>query len=369
MNNRIKCALTAAAMGTAWFSGACFAQSSVSLYGQVDVWAGSLKFPGSQSAAVQQGGGMSTSYWGMKGTEDLGGGYSTIFSLEDFFLPQTGASGRFQGDSYFSRNSYVGIQAPWGTIKAGRLTTELFVSTILFNPFIDSYVFSPMVYHVFLGTGTFPTYTTDQGVVGDSGWNNAVEYSAPSFNGLSASVMVGLGNTAGSNGAHKDSAQLLYFNGLFAATAVYQYVNFNNEANDMSSSTSQGAYVSGLTSQSVAQLGVSYDMKFAKFYGQYMYTYNKDTLGNYKVNTGQLGASIPLGVGNIMASYAYSKDQGGLDQTHNTWALGYDYPLSKRTDVYAAFLSDRYSGPQSAAVAGATLGSGNTVGAGLRHTF
>jgi len=368
MNKRIKCALTAAAMGAALFSGAAFAQSSVNLYGQIDAWAGVQKFPGSKSSVGVQGGGMSTSYWGLKGTEDLGGGYKTIFQLEDFFLPQTGAYGRFQGDSFFSRNSYVGIEAPWGTVKAGRLTTELFISTILFNPFIDSYEFSPMVWHVYLGMGTFPTYTTDQGVTGDSGWNNAVEYSTPDYNGLTASAMYGFGNTAGSAGYHKDSVQALYFHGPFAATAVYQYVNFNSAAKDLASTD-----VTGLTSQSVVQLGATYDLKFAKLYAQYMYTYNKDLLGNFKVNTGQLGATIPFGVGHFMLSDAYSKDSGGFKTTHNTWAVGYDYPLSKRTDVYAAYMSDRYTGGQSvqATAEGAvpTIGTGNTAGVGLRHEF
>lgn len=366
MNKRIKCALTATAVGAALFSSACFAQSSVELYGQVDAWAGNQKFPGSPSAVVQQGGGMSTSYWGMKGTEDLGGGYKTLFELEDFFLPQNGNYGRFKGDSYFSRDAWVGIESPWGTVKAGRLTTELFISTILFNPFVDSYVFSPMVYHVYLGMGTFPTYTTDQGVVGDSGWNNAIEYSTPDYNGLTASAMYGFGNTAGSSGIHTDSAQALYFHGPFAATAVYQYVNYNMTPGDIGTTT-----VAGLTSQSVAQVGASYDLKFAKMYGQYMYTHNNDSFGNYSVNTGQLGATIPLGVGHIMVSDAYSRDQGGFKLTHNTWALGYDYPLSKRTDVYAAYMSDRYTGGQSAIAiaAGATVGTGNTAGVGLRHAF
>src|SRR6202012_1329511 len=190
-----------------------FAQSSVQLYGQVDEWVGSQKFPGGKTSVVVSGGGMSTSYLGFKGTEDLGNGYKAIFTLEGFFRAQTGSYGRFDGDTTFSRNAYVGIEAPWGTVTAGRLTTPLFVSTILFNPFIDSYVFSPMVYHTYLGLGTFPTYTTDQGVVGDSGWNNAIQYSSPSFNGLSGSAMYAFGNTAGQNSAKKYSVQFLYFNG------------------------------------------------------------------------------------------------------------------------------------------------------------
>jgi predicted porin len=330
-----------------------YAQSSVQLYGQVDEWVGAQKFPGGERAWQVSGGGMSTSYWGMKGSEDLGGGVKAIFTLEDFFRGQNGRYGRFDGDTFFARNSYVGIESPWGTVTAGRLTTQLFVSTILFNPFIDSYVFSPMVYHVFLGLGTFPTYTTDQGVVGDSGWNNAIQYSSPSFNGLSGSAMYAFGNTAGQNSAKKYSVQFLYFNGPFAATGVYQYVNFNNDPADL------GTLVSGMKSQGVGQFGVSYDLKFVKFYGQYMYTKNDQLIGSWHVNTAQGGVTVPAGPGTVMASYAYSRDSGGLDQTRQTAAIGYDYPLSKRTDVYAAYLYDHFSGQSS----------GDTFGVGMRTKF
>ncbi|WP_118181785.1 porin [Paraburkholderia phosphatilytica] len=338
-------------------SSSVYAQSSVDLYGQVDEWVGAQKFPGGQRAWQVSGGGMSTSYWGMKGAEDLGGGYKAIFTLESFFLAQNGNYGRFTGDHFFARNAYVGIESPYGTFTAGRLTSQLFVSTILFNPFIDSYEFSPMVFHTFLGLGTFPTYTTDQGVVGDSGWDNAVQYSSPDFNGLTGSVMYGFGNNAADNGLKKWSAQALYFHGPFAATAVYQYVNFNTSV--PASTTDLTDLVSGMKSQSVAQLGVSYDLKFVKLYGQYMYTYNDQQLGSWHVNTAQGGVSVPLGTGTVMASYAYSRDRGGLDQTRQTWALGYDYPLSKRTDVYAAYMNDHFT----------SQSTGDTFGVGIRAKF
>jgi predicted porin len=341
---------------------AAHAQSSVQLYGQVDAWMGMQQFPGGKRAWVEGGGGMSTSYWGLKGAEDLGGGYKAVFTLEDFFLPQNGNYGRFTGDSFFSRNAYVGIESPYGTVTAGRLTTHLFVSTILFNPFIDSYTFSPMVYHVFLGNTAVPTgatYGTDTGVVGDSGWNNAVQYSSPNYNGLSGSIMYGLGNQAGKNGAKKWSAQFLYFHGPFAATGVYQYVNFNNAPGDLVNPAPFGTIVA-FKSQSVGQLGASYDLKFVKFYGQYMYTKNENiTGGSWHVNTGQGGVTVPVGPGTAMASYAYSRDSGGLNQTRRTWAVGYDYPLSKRTDVYAAYMNDQLS----------SLSTGQTIGAGIRAKF
>lgn len=331
------------------------AQSSVQLYGLIDEWIGVTKYPGSQGAVNLGGGGMSTSYWGVKGAEDLGGGYKTVFALESFFRPQNGEAGRFTGDHFFARSAYVGVEAPWGTLTVGHQTTELFISTILFEPFQDSFTFAPMIFHTYMNLGTFPTYPTDQGVVGDSGWDNAVQYSSPRFNGLSFAAMYGLGDTAGDNGTKKYSAQFLYFNGPFAATGVYQYVNYNYSPGDLSDLIE----VPGFRGQGVAQIGLSYDAKLVKFYGQYMYTRNETDTGAFHVNTGQFGISIPAGVGAVNASYAYSRDTGGMDQRHQTAAVGYDYPVSKRTDLYAAYMYDKYS----------DLPSGNTYGVGIRSRF
>lgn len=349
-------ALTAAAAVTATPASA---QSNVTLYGQVDEWVGVTRFPANKTAWNVSGGGMSTSFWGMQGAEDLGGGYKAVFALESFLRAQNGQYGRFAGDTFFARNAYVGIDSPYGKVTAGRLTTELFVSTILFNPFADSYTFSPMVYHVYLGLSTFPTYTTDQGAVGDSGWNNAIQYSSPNYNGLSGNAMYAFGDSAGNNGKKKWSAQALYFHGAFAATAVYQYVNFNSTPGDIGSLVSGNATILGLRSQGIAQVGMTYDLKFLKFYGQYMYTQNEQDVGSWHVNTLQGGVSAPIGLGSAMASYVYSRDGGGLNQTHSTWAVGYDYRLSKSTDVYAAYMYDHYD----------NMSTGMTYGVGLRTKF
>lgn len=329
------------------------AQSSVQLYGQVDEWVGGQKLPGGKQSWQVSGGGMSTSYWGINGSEDLGNGVKAIFYLEDFFRASSGQIGTFQGDVFFSRNAYVGIEAPFGTITAGRLTTQLFVSTIVFNPFVDSYVFSPIVQHALLGLGTFPSYTTDQGVIGGTDWDNALQYSSPNFNGLSGNVMYALGGVAGQNGPKKYSGQFLYFHGPFAATGVYQYINYNSSPGDL------GSLAAGLKGQAVGQLGASYDLKLVKFFAQYMYTKNDRVQGSWHVDTGQLGASVPVGLGSVMLSVAYSRDSGGLNQTRRSAAAGYDYPLSKRTDVYAAYLYDKFSGQST----------GSTFGVGIRTKF
>ena len=77
------------------------------------------------------------------------------------------------------------------------------------------------------------------------------------------------------------------------------------------------------------------------------------------MNTAQGGVTVPVGPGSVMASYAYSRDGGGLDQTRQTAAVGYDYPLSKRTDIYAAYMYDKIT----------SQSSGNTYGVGLRAKF
>jgi predicted porin len=66
-----------------------------------------------------------------------------------------------------------------------------------------------------------------------------------------------------------------------------------------------------------------------------------------------------VGVGRILGSDAYSKSSGHSSVYRNTWAISYDYPLSKRTDVYAAVLSDRAS----------RMSTGTTIGGGLRTQF
>ncbi len=121
LKRRFKPAALAVAAGLT--VGAAQAQSSVTLYGQVDAWVGAQKGFDSSRAGVVNPGGMSTSYWGLKGSEDLGNGLKSLFALEAFFRPDTGRAGRFDGDNFFARNAFVGLSSnAWGSIKLGRNT-------------------------------------------------------------------------------------------------------------------------------------------------------------------------------------------------------------------------------------------------------
>ena len=93
------------------------AQSSVQLTGLVDVFAGSMKMAGDASSkSVVDSGGLTTSWFGMKGTEDLGGGLKAHFNLTSFIKVDTGTQGRFTGDTFFSRDANVSLSGGFGSV-------------------------------------------------------------------------------------------------------------------------------------------------------------------------------------------------------------------------------------------------------------
>ena len=314
--------LTLAALA-ALACGAAQAQSSVQAYGLIDVSVGRFETAGVQDQGVASGK-MSTSYLGFKGTEDLGGGLSAVFSIESFLRADSGSAGRFNGDAFWARNAFAGLSGGYGKLTVGRNTTSLFVSTLLFNAFGDSFGFSPSIRH----------YFTSGTVTGDTGWNNSLAYTAPSLGGLTAQVQVA-GNDGTSLG-RRVSAQALYFGGPLAGSFAFQQVKAGTTAGT-----------------STWQLGGSWDAGLAKVYGQFGKVINDSTEATYTI--GGLGASVPVGAsGKALAQYG---KVGLLDK--KTLSLGYDHSLSKRTDTYAVYMRDK---------AGAA-DSDNSFAVGIRHRF
>ncbi len=334
------------------------AAQSVTLYGQVDTFAGVRKNFNEKSRGVVDFGGMQTSHFGMKGKEELGNGLKAVFNINGFFRPDTGQSGRFNGDAMFTRDAYVGLEsANLGTLLLGRNTAPYFISTILFNALTDSYTFSPAVMHTYLGQPYAlggGAGSINAGVIGDSGWDNAILYTTPNFGGLTASAIYSFGEQAGKTGENKFGGNVLYFNGNFAATLAVQRVKF-----DITPVGDPFVPV-GFRKQDAATAGASYDFKVAKLFAQGQYI--KSDVANLDIKTrgGMLGASVPVGAGKVLVSYAYGKTTGGAaDETRNSFGVGYDYFLSKRTDVYAAYYYDKLKSTSNA----------YTAGVGIRHNF
>ncbi|MEX1167781.1 MAG: porin [Hydrogenophaga sp.] len=308
------------------------AQSSVSLYGLVDLSAGSSKAPGGESSAALDSGKMTTSYWGIGGKEDLGGGLSAVFRLESFLRADTGSQGRFDADTTFSRTASVGLSSTnLGTLSLGRNTTALFVSTLLFNAFGDSFGYSPSIRH----------YFTSGTVTGDTAWSDSVAYSSPNMGG----VRFGLAGATKEGGATSNggnwSANVGYSNGPFASSLVAQQVKKDGS--------------SPLADTRTVQLGASYDFGAAKVYGQYGDVDNLTAVNTYQISG--LGARIPVGAGAVLAQWGQISPNTGSGR--KTLSLGYLHNLSKRTELYAAAMSDKVD----------DLSSGSAYSLGIRHRF
>lgn len=333
------------AMAVALVAGGASAQSSVQVMGLMDAYAGSMRMAGDAgSSRVVASGGMTTSWLGFKGTEDLGGGLKANFALTAFLQVNQGTFGRFPGDTPFSRDANVSLSGGFGSLAIGRNLAPNFLPTVIFNPFGDSFTFSPLVLHanvpLFNGTGWAATTPSD------TGWSNELIYTTPDFGGLKANVHYQFSNLPNNSAPHNVGVNVLYFNGPFAATAFYERDQVTNPV------------VTQFATKDVRKdwmIGASYDFKVAKVYGTYGRA-QSDTLVP-EAKTLSLGASVPVGAGSILVGTARTHVDPG--NTRRTTTVGYDYFLSKSTDVYAMAMRDAISGTNS----------GNSLGLGIRKRF
>ncbi|WP_026076240.1 porin [Noviherbaspirillum massiliense] len=345
----------------ALFAGAgmssAFAQTSVNVEGLVDAFAGSMRMAGATDRTAKvDSAGMSTSYFGFRGSEDLGGGMKANFALTGFFRGDTGESGRFPGnETLFSRDANVGVSGSFGAISLGRGLAPNFLPSILFNPFGDSFTFSPLILH--LNVPLFNASGWSSSLAGDTGWSNQIKYTTPTFGGLTANLHYQFGEAAGDTGKNNIGGNLLYFSGPLSLTAFYHKVEANNPLDTPLGNVK--AVAGRVASEQKAWfVGAGYDFNVVKLNG----TFDKTTHdADFEDKTYSVGASAPAGNGKVLIAYAQTKRTGGgLDgSTRKTASVGYDYNLSRRTDAYAVYMNDRITG----------FDSGNSFGAGIRHRF
>lgn len=336
------CRLAAACvtLAASFIAGTAHAQSSVQLYGVDGIYVGRLKHSGGPAAAVTMGGGgMSTSFWGIRGKEDIGDGNSVVVRLESFFQPNNGTMGRTAADPFMSRNAYIGLLTRYGKLFLGRQTNPTYVNMQYLNPFGVSVVFSPIVLQTFI-----PSYNNT--TIGDSVWNNAVQYQTPDIHGFTEAAIYGVGGVAGANGIANIGLHVRYEHGPFMVAVSLQRV--------------RQPVTAPLTEQDMWLGGFTYNFDFAKIYALATgaETYGKPSHSR----TLMLGLRVPVGeTGSILAEWSRTMREAPLASKtmRNTGAIAYDYALSKRTDVYAVCLYDKTSG----------FGSATTTSLGIRHAF
>lgn len=329
-SSAFRCALIAASTALA-LPATALAQSTVTLAGLLDLSAGQSKPAGNPNKVWNvDNGQMTTSWFGVSGTEDLGGGLSALFTVQSFMRADTGASGRFGADTFWARNAFVGLaSSSFGRVTIGRNTTPFFVTTLSFNPFGDSFGYSPSIRH----------YFTSGTLTGDSGWSDSVLYTTPKLGGATAQLFIAAAE-AGSNGRNH-GVNLRWGAGALDTAFSWQDVKKDGAAAVADTKSWQAA--------------ATYDFGVAKLFGQFGNVANKTTGNEYDI-TG-IGASVPVGNGKVLAQWGQIKPETGAKR--KTFSAGYDYFLSKRTDLYAVAMSDKIDG----------LSSGSAFSIGVRHRY
>lgn len=313
---------------------------SVEIYGLIGTYVGSFKRSG-DPASVRQlgGGGLNTSFLGFRGQEDLGGGMKTIFALESFYRPDTGEQGRNATDPFFSRNAWVGFEGNAGRLTFGRQTNPTYVAMSQLSPFGNSVVFSPLTLQSFVAT-----YGSN--IVGDTVWNNVIQYQTPTMSGFRGSALYGMGEVAGHAGVANMGLHGTFVSGKFLAALSAQRLRVNIST---PVPTQQDAWLAGAT----------YDFGPIRVYGSAEHTSIEGTRKNRLFD---VGFSIPVAAaGSVLLEAAQSRIQipSTGDVRRLTASIGYDYRFSKRTDIYTVYLNDKLS----------NAGSSGSAAVGIRHTF
>ena len=310
---------------------------SVVLYGLLDASASRSRPLGGDYRWQLDSGNMARSFIGFRGSEDLGGGLRAVFRLESYLRADTGQSGRFDGDGFWGRDANVGLSGNFGTTVLGRNVTPLYLATITFNPFGESFGFSPSTRQYFAAA-----------MLGDRSWNNSLAYINNPKDALRVHLAVNTPEASGATIGRNSGVTLSYIAGPFAVALTAEKIK-----------NSPLPLPAGFEGQTVLQAGASYDFKLVRLYGQIGRVKTEATIDGRTVLY-QLGAAVPIGNSLILVAYGNSQAKTLYSRiTDQTASLGYDYFLSKNTDIYVAALYEKSF----------NVSSGNTVAGGIRLRY
>ena len=372
------------------FAGAAHAQSSVTLYGVVDAGFAYVNNVGGNKLYETSAGNLSGDRWGLRGTEDLGGGLKALFVLENGFNAFTGKLG--QGGDEFGRQAYVGLSSQYGTVTLGRQYDSMVDYTGAFE----------------VGSQWAPFYAAHPGDVDNMNnsnrVNNAIKYTSTNYSGITFGGLYSLGGVAGQfNRNQIFSGGVGYAQGPLQLGAGYLNVknpNFSFFGNtstasttgsNMTASTVYSGYATAKTQQVItaagaytfgaATVGATYSNTQFKDLGQTGVTgaTNQTTSGSAKFHNAELNFKYQLTPALLLgAAYDYTKGYGVNDAKYHQGVIGADYFLSKRTDLYIDGIYQHASGTDStgktavANINGLSASStSNQVAAvvGIRHKF
>ena len=293
-------------------SGAAFAQSSVTLYGVVDVAlfdssAAGVTSQMSGSGAMNNG----TSRFGFRGTEDLGGGLKANFNMEGGFNPETGA-GNLSGGNLFSRAANMSLSGNFGSVRLGRGLTPSFYGVAAWE---------------LTGTANYSVVASQFGFAGaDSRNSSEFSYTTPNMGGFSGTL--GYIAKADNGGKAKTDANLIYATGPIAVGLSYNKIQGQGKS---------------------AALGGKYNFGTFQVAASF-----QDPVGFKKGFT--VGGSATLGPVVLTVDVARNTGTSLTEGKSTDSLIEAKYALSKRTFAYGAIQRDG-----SASV--------TAYGLGIRHNF
>ncbi len=332
-----------------------FAQSTVTLFGIADVGyaSTSTKDAAGQTTAKTSGmvsGVQSGSRWGVRGSEDLGGGMKANFHFESGFNVNTGVEA--SAGVLFNRRSVVELEGGFGKVGLGRDYTPSF-----------SLVSGTDV------TGTDATTTSDlypTGVRAD----NMFMYTSPTFSG----VVAKLGLVSQKSGAPATPAKntgydlsVTYTSGPLMVGASFGNTKLETPAaaqvNNGPGVLGSAAVVASTDKDSHNVIAATYDLGVVKLFANNINSKDKTT--SVKTTEMNLGVSMPMGAVTLLAGFGTDnvKAPGAAKTKGTDYTLGADYSLSKRTNLYARYMQDQ------TAVATGTKPKTTGFYAGVRHSF
>lgn len=306
-------------------AGYASAQSNVTIYGNIDL--GLVKESGT-SIRLDRG---NNNWLGFKGTEDLGGGLNVLFNVQMRFNPDTGVQ---EKPTLFQGETTVGLASnSLGKLRIGRAYTPFWSAKWAYEPWWDTQFMGSV--GAYQNGSYYSDPTNALGFANYSRIPNGVFYDSIDFGGVNFRVASEVEKAAGAT-ARAISFATNYHNGPLAASVAYEKNTLKDD---------------------ILFLGASYNLSALTLmasYGKVQLTGAPKTENNYT-----LGAAYALGADTLRAGYGRTNDVGGttLGTSRHKIAVGYNHPLSKRTNVYADLYRET------------TATDMNGVAIGMNHSF
>lgn len=340
--------LIAVAVLGACVAGSAFA-ANVDVYGRIDTGLSYVHYDetglsDAKDTLSLDSGTSSGNRWGLKGSEDLGNGYQVGFVLESGFDADTGALG---AGGIFGREATLRVSGPFGSIYAGRMgrigsdagSVGFYAGSV--SPFGSGW--GKMAGH-FAVTANY-----------DSRYNNALAYVSPKVGPVTVYAQYTMGNTT-ENESGDDRLFSLGAQADFGALQVLGLVEYLNKKSVAGTTVyDDSQYDDSYT----INLGGSYDFSVAKVFLAGQYFKAAPNYAGMKANYAELvegeewrysfdgfgvnvGATAPIGAGEFLVSAGYGKGDLNIDtkdakRSADAYIIqvGYTYPFSKRTNLYA----------------------------------